>query len=75
MPRDPPAPGSYEENRLNELKKERERYNANFLGYYNGGLPQKGQYRLRANRHGHSAMAPPGFWHDPTAHNFLENYT
>lgn len=74
-PREPPSKGSYEEDRMNELKKERERYNANFLGYYNGGLPMKGQGRVRGNRHGKMAMAAPGLWHSPKIHNFLNNYT
>lgn len=40
MPATPPPKGSFAEKRMAELKHEREQYNVNFLGYYNGGLPQ-----------------------------------
>jgi curved DNA-binding protein CbpA len=39
IPKDKPARGSYAEDRLNQLKKDREQYNVNHLGYYSGGIP------------------------------------
>ena len=36
---DKPARGSYAEDRLNQLKKDREQYSVNHLGYYSGGIP------------------------------------
>jgi DnaJ-class molecular chaperone len=39
-PKDKPLRGSYAEERLQQLKKEREKYNVNHLGYYQGGLPK-----------------------------------
>jgi hypothetical protein len=46
-PKHKPARGSYAEDRLNQLKKEREKYNVNHLGYYRGGLPKKGKGPIR----------------------------
>lgn len=42
-----PLRGSYAEERLSQLKKEREKYNVNHLGYYNGGVPQKDRGAIR----------------------------
>lgn len=55
-----PAPkrGSYAEQRVAELKKERARYNVNDLGYYNGGVPRKNRGMLRGD-----ALAEPGHFH------------
>lgn len=61
--------GSYAAERLAELKQQREKYNANHLGYYRGGLPQPGRGTMRG-----SALAPPGEFHQPSVHNFLNNY-
>lgn len=74
MPRATPVKGSFEEDRLNELRREREKYNVNFMGYYNGGLPQKGLGRVRRSNRGKS-LGEPGLPHSPSIHNFLENYT
>lgn len=63
------APGSYAEERLAELKKERERYNVNHLGLYRGGLPQKDRGAIRG-----TALGPIGEFHQPQVHNFLNNY-
>jgi hypothetical protein len=64
-----PAPGSYAEERLAELKKERAKYNVNHLGFYQGGLPQQGRGPIRG-----SALGPAGEFHSPQVHNFLNNY-
>ena len=39
VPKTSPERGSYAEQRLNQLKKERDKYNVNYLGYYKGGVP------------------------------------
>lgn len=41
VPADAPKQGSYAEQRMKELKEQRNMYNVNYLGYYKGGLPQK----------------------------------
>lgn len=38
-PKEQAARGSYAEERLQQLKKEREKYSVNHLGYYKGGVP------------------------------------
>ena len=62
------ARGSYEEERLAQLQKEREKYNVNHLGYYKGGVPQKNRGPIRAK-----SLGVPGNFHSPQVHNFL-NY-
>jgi hypothetical protein len=37
----PPVRGSYADQRIEELRKEREKYNVNDLGLYRGGVPRK----------------------------------
>jgi hypothetical protein len=64
-----PKAGSYAEERLAELKAERRKYNANDLGYYMGGLPQKGRGAIRG-----TALGFTGEFHQPSVHNFLEKY-
>ena len=64
-----PAAGSYAEERLRELKEQREQYNVNFLGYYRGGVPQKGRGAVRG-----SSMGIPGEFHQPKMHNFFNFY-
>lgn len=49
------------------LKKEREKYNANDIGYYNGGLPVKGRGAIRGR-----ALGNPGEFHSPQFHNFKD---
>lgn len=39
IPKGKPARGSYAEDRLAQLKKDREQYSVNPIGYYSGGLP------------------------------------
>ena len=68
-PTDRPAAGSYAETRLAELKEQRKKYNVNDLGYYRGGVPQKGKGTIRG-----SAMGRPGEFHTPQVHNFYNNY-
>ena len=68
VPNDEPARGSYEEDRRKQLKKDREQYNVNPLGYYTGGVPKKDSGAIRGK-----SMAEPGFFHSPQLHNFL-NY-
>uniref|UniRef100_A0A7S3CSE1 J domain-containing protein n=1 Tax=Strombidium rassoulzadegani TaxID=1082188 RepID=A0A7S3CSE1_9SPIT len=65
-PHSKPKRGSYAETRLAELKEEREKYNANDLGYYNGGVPRRNRGAVRG-----SAMMPPNFFHSPHVHNFV----
>lgn len=51
------------------MKEQREKYNVNHLGYYRGGLPQKGRGTTRG-----SALGNPGEFHSPQIHNFLDYY-
>jgi curved DNA-binding protein CbpA len=60
IPKDKPARGSYAEDRLNQLKKDREQYSVNQLGYYKGGLPNKGKGPIRGK-----ALGNPGEFHSP----------
>mmetsp|Transcript_5858 Transcript_5858/g.5291 ORF Transcript_5858/g.5291 Transcript_5858/m.5291 type:complete len:193 (+) Transcript_5858:18-596(+) len=66
-PKDKPVRGSYAEERLAELKEERDKFNVNFLGYYKGGVPQKDRGTLRGK-----AIGNPNDFHQPALHNFLE---
>jgi hypothetical protein len=50
------------------LKKEREKYNVNYLGYYQGGVPQKERGAMRGK-----SMGNAGEFHTPYIHNYL-NY-
>ena len=81
VPAAKPKRGSYAEQRLRELKDEREKFNVNHLGYYNGGLPIKGKLNLRRSstknifRGGdvkNEAVGSPGAFHCPTHHNMME---
>ena len=67
-PRQAAARGSYAEIRMAELRKQREKYNANDLGYYKGGVPRADRGAIRG-----SALAAPGVFHSPLLHNALEN--
>jgi len=58
--RSPAVRGSYAEQRINELKKERAKYNVNDLGYYNGGVPRKNRGSLRGK-----ALGEVGTFHSP----------
>jgi len=64
-PKDKPERGSYADQRLAQLRKERDKYNVNHLGYYNGGLPQKDRGTMRGK-----SMGNPGDFHSPQLHNF-----
>ena len=61
-----PAPGSYAELRMKDLAEQRKQYNVNHIGYYKGGVPQKGRGTIRGN-----AMGAPGNFHYPNIHNRL----
>jgi len=61
--------GSYAAERLAELKSQREKYNANDIGYYRGGVPVKGKGTIRG-----TSLGRPGEFHQPSVHNHLENY-
>ena len=61
-----PAPGSYAEQRMKDLAEQRKQYNVNHLGYYKGGVPQKGRGPIRG-----SALDGPGGFHEPVVHNRL----
>ena len=65
-PRSKPARGSYAEERLATLAKERAKYNVNHLGYYNGGVPRKDRGVMRGD-----ALGEPGSFHSPQVHNYL----
>lgn len=67
-PRQRPVRGSYAEQRMAQLKVEREKYNVNDLGYYKGGVPRPGRGALRGD-----ATGRPGDWHSPAVHNYI-NY-
>ena len=69
VPMSAPAPGSYAEERLAELKQQREQYNVNHIGLYRGGVPKKGRGPIRGN-----AIGRPGEFHSPKTHNFLNFY-
>ena len=69
VPMSAPAPGSYAEERLAELKQQREQYNVNHLGLYRGGIPKKGRGAIRG-----AAIGKPGEFHSPKTHNFLNFY-
>jgi hypothetical protein len=68
VPKEAPVRGSYAEDRLNQLKKDREQYNVNHLGYYKGGIPQKDRGPIRGKSLGNA-----GEFHSPQIHNYL-NY-
>jgi len=59
-PKKGPKRGSYAEERLAELKRERQMYGVNDLGYYNGGVPRKNRGKIRGK-----AMSEPGEFHSP----------
>ena len=61
-----PARGSYAEQRMAELKKERAKYNVNDFGYYNGGVPRENRGTLRGK-----AIGEVGSFHSPNIHNFI----
>lgn len=61
-----PMRGSYAEYRIKELEKEREKFNVNHLGYYNGGLPQKKKGSIRGK-----ALGNPGVPHNAALHNTI----
>jgi len=62
----PAVRGSYADQRINELRKERAKYNVNDLGYYNGGVPRRYRGSLRG-----SAIGETGTFHSPQIHNFI----
>jgi len=68
IPKVKPVRGSYAEDRLNQLKKDRDQYSVNHLGYYKGGLPRKDSGPLRGK-----SLGNPGEFHSPQIHNYL-NY-
>ncbi len=68
VPKDKPVRGSYAEDRLNQLKKDREQYSVNHLGYYSGGLPRKDSGAIRGK-----SVGNVGEFHSPQVHNYL-NY-
>ena len=69
VPAAAPAEGSYAEQRLAELKAQRAQYNVNDIGFYRGGVPQKGRGALRG-----PSMGVPGEFHQPNFHNYLNFY-
>ena len=60
--------GSYAEQRLMELKQERDLYNVNHLGYYKGGVPQRRKGAVRG-----LSIGQKGEFHDPGLHNYLHH--
>lgn len=60
VPNESPTRGSYAEERLAQLKREREKYNVNHLGFYNGGVPQKNKGARRGK-----ALGNTGEFHSP----------
>lgn len=65
-PKSKPKRGTYAEERINQLRKEREKYNVNDLGYYRGGVPRKHRGAIRGE-----ALMQPGYFHSPSVHNFI----
>lgn len=59
-PRAAAARGSYADQRMRELAKERARYNVNNLGYYNGGVPRYNRGSLRGD-----SIGEIGAFHSP----------
>ena len=66
VPKTAPARGSYAEQRIQELRREREKYNVNDLGYYNGGVPRRNRGSVRGNSLGYA-----GEFHSPQQHNYM----
>ena len=66
-PKTRPQRGSYAEQRIQELKKEREKFNVNDLGFYNGGVPRANRGTVRGK-----ALGPAGEFHSPKIHNYKE---
>lgn len=60
VPKDKPVRGSYAEDRLSQLKKDREQYSVNHLGYYSGGLPKRDAGAIRGK-----SLGNPGEFHSP----------
>ena len=58
--KDKPVRGSYAEDRLEQLKKDREQYSVNHLGYYSGGIPVKDRGPVRGK-----ALGNVGDFHTP----------
>ena len=52
---------------MEQLAKERAKYNVNHLGYYNGGVPQPNRGPIRGK-----ALGRPDQFHAPDLHNFLD---
>ena len=59
-PRTQPARGSYAEQRIAELRADRDKYNVNDLGYYKGGVPKANRGTLRGE-----SLGPAGDFHSP----------
>ena len=68
VPAPKPRRGSYADFRLEELKRDREQFNVNHLGYYKGGLPNRKAGSARG-----TSWATPGYFHDPKTHNWVYN--
>lgn len=66
-PKTKPQRGSYAEHRINELRKERAKYNVNDLGFYNGGVPRANRGSVRGK-----ALGAAGEFHSPKIHNYKE---
>lgn len=67
VPKEPVKRGSYAEDRLAQLKRDRDLFSVNHLGYYKGGLPRKDMGAVRGK-----SLGNPGEFHTPEIHNFLE---
>lgn len=48
-----PIAGGYAEERMAELKMQRDKYNVNHIGLYRGGLPKKGRGAIRGSALGY----------------------
>lgn len=67
VPNEKPTRGSYAEERLNQLRVERAKYNVNHIGFYAGGVPRKDSGARRGKSIGNT-----GEFHSPQIHNYLE---
>jgi curved DNA-binding protein CbpA len=63
-----PKEGSFASIRLKELQNEREKYNVNYYGFYQGGVPVEDNGSIRGK-----ADKEPYYPHDPHTHNIDNN--
>ena len=63
-----PKDGTFASVRLKELQKERDKYNVNYYGFYQGGVPVENNGSIRGN-----SLNEPYSPHDPHMHNMAND--